>query len=1118
MVKVAIENTESEETPGEKKIQRSSKNVKPIKKSRWFLKLSLLLTTAVAVTPSVLSLSGSLPALIRNVNPKLGDAVSFSSVKLHWWAPVQITSLKVRDLSQPLEPGVAKSTAPMLCEVERVTTIEPLWRIALNAGRGTGVVVKSPRLILIADEKGTNLDRTVTELVGSSDETNGPRFPFRIAIEDGAVQLRSAPVANAAISTLTPAEGETSNAALAIPVTTAVTSAIADVSEITGTFSTMDTSRWLPAMKLSASIRQSSGKRVTKRTASRPPRVAANLDSVVGDFPNVPLEELVGADASGDPTAARIQIRLQPRIDEEGRQAIQIGARDVDMRLIQPFLSMLGIEISVNGMISGGIDARLAGADLQDGLVGRIMLAGDDVSIRQPNWAANEWLPLGIVNANGAIAIADDGMLIQDLKITTNVAELTGSGELRHSATSASVDQTQKIELNGSVNLAKVAESIRKTLALHDDVTIQSGTLVFQAQGSADAARDSSGNVANVGDASQKGSWQIGTRIDGLEAIQAGRPLKVDSNIRVDAFGPFVNGIPDLSGARVTADFGTVDCLPDGTGWRISGLVQPASLWQTLRQFADVPQPGIRGDLRFQTRVAMQDDGLQLSDLELNSSDVSARSTGLTIKPSNPVTSMLDGALHVEGSGAALRTLVMPWLDAWFLAEQSQVVADLSASPQREIEVKVRIAPTGVATLQRGNVLSVSQSLAQDTPTPQSENKFTSAPASVFVIDEAEIKLNMTASNNGSQFDITNGVVKLPGLAAAVTGMVSVPNGTTRLDLTADTTYDLDVLSRRLFASDSGIALSGQGRDVFKLQGDPSQLTGVVQQGASANGNNTLQGSAGLTWVSANIMGLSVGGGSTQATLENSLLRTTPIQCSFNGGQLNAMTQYDIATSRIQLGSGSRVENVQVTPELCRQWLGFVAPMMADAADVNGQLSMRVERFIWDLNAPQNSDVSGQLTIHQASATPGASFASLLQVVDLLQKRDATDGYASRSLTLPEQTVPVQVRQGYVVHEGLIMDLAGYRLKSSGAVGLHEQLQITLDVPLEKGTAATTRSIKVPLRGSVRSPQPDTAALIQNLGAQKLQEQLGVDKLQDKIGNGLDDTLNKGLNKLLNRF
>ena len=274
-----------------------------------------------------------------------------------------------------------------------------------------------------------------------------------------------------------------------------------------------------------------------------------------------------------------------------------------------------------------------------------------------------------------------------------------------------------------------------------------------------------------------------------------------------------------------------------------------------------------------------------------------------------------------------------------------------------------------------------------------------------------------------------------------------------------------------------------------------------------------------MKWASAKIWGLELGGAATQVTLENSRIRTTPIQCALNGGQLNAMAEYDTASSRLQLGAGSRVENVKVTPELCRQWLDYVAPMMADAADVDGQLSMRVERFLWDLNAPQNSDVAGQLTIHQAQATPGSSLAPLLQLVDLLRQRDQSSGLSSKSLTLPEQTVPVQVRQGYVVHEGLIMDLAGYRLKSSGAVGLNEQIQMTLDVPLEKAAAGrNARTIKVPLRGTLKSPQPDLTSLLQDLGTQQIQEQLGTDKLQEKLGNELDQTLNKGLNKLLNRF
>ena len=1114
MVKVAIESTETpEEQAGRKSKPRREK------KSRWFLKLAGLLIVTVVAAPSVLSLTGFVPTVIKKVNPKLADAVSFGSVKMHWWAPVEITRLKVLDLSQPLQPETSTSTAAVLCEIERIATIEPLWRIALNSGRGTGIVVKSPRLTLIADDQGTNLDRTMTELFGASTDSDNDRFPFQVTIENGTVSLQSGPPTNVLESTptsMTAAEVSATNLKASLTSATAV---VAEVTDINGAYSTMDTSRWLPKMKLSAAIRQLSTEDVAIRTAARPARIAAALDKRVRDFPDVPREDLVGTDPSDDHDAARIQIYLQPRADDKGRQAIQIKARDLDLRLVQPFLSMLGINAACSGIISGGIDARLTGAELKDGIAGEIMLAGDNVRMRQSAWATDEWLPLGTVNANGAIAIAEDGMLIQDLSITTDVAKISGSGELRYNvrASAPGSAESQKIEVNGTVDLARIASSLRQTLALYDDVTIHSGQLAFQANGSSNSLKSADGNAAFASDASQSGSWEFMARADGVQAVRAGQPLKVDSKLKLEAAGPFADGVPDLHRARLTADFGTIDCVPDGAAWKISGLVQPESLWQTLQQFADLTQPGIRGDVNFQTRLEMQNAGVRLTNLQLNSSDVKASSNALTIIPSNPVTSMLDGGMHVEGSGAAVRTLLMPWFDASFLAARAQVVADLIASPKSEIQLTVKIAPASVATIQRGNVRSVSQIRTQHSAS------MSSATGSVFEIDEADVNLNMTASDHGTQFDINHGTVKLPGLSAQVTGSVSVPDDTTLLDLTADISYDLDVLSPRMFAADSGIVFSGQGRDVFKLKGDPAACSGVIRQAASnaavASVKYALEGSGAVKWASANIWGLELGGASVQAKLENSLIRTTPIQCALNGGQLNAMALYDIASARLQLGSGSRVENVKLTPELCRQWLGYVTPMMADAADVNGQLSLRVERFFWDLYAPQNSDVAGQLTIHQAQATPGSSLAPLLQVVDLLRNRDQTNGLSSKSLTLPEQTVPIQVRRGFVIHDGLIMDLAGYRLKSSGAVGLNEQIQITLDVPLEKAPpGSNVRTIKVPLRGTLTSPQPDVSSLVQNLATQQIQEKLGVDKLEKKLGDELDQSLNKGLNKLLNQF
>lgn len=82
------------------------------------------------------------------------------------------------------------ANAPLLCDVEHVTTMEPLWRIAMNASSGTGVLVKSPHMTLVSDENGTNIDRTIVALFGESKDSSSATFPFRVTVENGTVELR----------------------------------------------------------------------------------------------------------------------------------------------------------------------------------------------------------------------------------------------------------------------------------------------------------------------------------------------------------------------------------------------------------------------------------------------------------------------------------------------------------------------------------------------------------------------------------------------------------------------------------------------------------------------------------------------------------------------------------------------------------------------------------------------------------------------------------------------------------------------------------------------------------------------------------------------------------------
>jgi hypothetical protein len=279
--------------------------------------------------------------------------------------------------------------------------------------------------------------------------------------------------------------------------------------------------------------------------------------------------------------------------------------------------------------------------------------------------------------------------------------------------------------------------------------------------------------------------------------------------------------------------------------------------------------------------------------------------------------------------------------------------------------------------------------------------------------------------------------------------------------------------------------------------------------------DRVLRGSGTVQWSQAGLFGLQSGPATIAARLENELLRADPVRCSVSGGELSVMPQYDLLRSQLQLGSGSRIQNLQLSPSLCRQWLAYVTPLLADSAEVSGTVSARVERFLWDFEFPERSAVTGELTVHQAQAAAGSSLAPLLQVAELLRQRGQnSEPLSARSLILPAQTIPVQIREGGVLHEGLTMELSGYRMVSSGRVGFDERLQMQLQVPLEKSTAGNSgRSVPVALRGTIRSPQPDTAALLQAVGVRKLEEKLG-----GSVNDRLNQELDKGLGRLLDKL
>ncbi|MFO0063671.1 MAG: hypothetical protein ACK57O_22575 [Planctomyces sp.] len=984
---------------------------------RFPLKVLLLLTLLVLLAPSLITWTGTAPAVLQKFAPALAGAVHFQGCTLHWWTPVEIRQLTVEDLSGS---PVDRQERPLLA-VSRISTTQPLWQLARALGAGTEILIEDPELSLRSSAEGSNLLTTLERLAGSdSDGGSSPRLPeLRIRIRRGTVeavhQSGSGPVAD---------ESQ------------ALSAVLRDL-ECSLRLQSADQ---FPALSLTARLEDSAG-------------------------------------------SADLELHFDPQLDESGRQKLQAGAKKLKLAALRPFLEAVGGGLEAEGEISGGLDARLAGTSLSSGAAGRLMLNGTGIRLRSNSWSEGEWITLGTVTAEGAIALATDGLAIDELSIASDCVTVSGNGELR--AAGSTAGNAGQLELVCTASVPELINPLRRTLGLASGVSLSSGQLTVSLKAPGGAA----------------GHWDLSAGTSELQLQNsAGRQLV--PSLKLVAAGMLADGAPRLETARLTAPCGSLDCQPQQELWKVAGTLDPQQLWQLLSQFSDLPAPGLKSALKFETLAAVEGSDLQLTGLTVTSADLRCTSSALKIPFGSD--SIPSGALELQGTAAAVKTLAAPWHDAWWLSERANVECRFESAVGQPFGLQLKAVPLQVANAP-GGVLRAVSSRRLPAPT-QPQTGIISEHA--FIVDQAELRLSLLPLSTGTDYEITAGHLSLPGLEADLSGSVATKDGFF-VRATADTQYDLAVLQSRVFNPNSGVELVGAGTTQLTFSGDPL----VYSETTPPDGSKVrFTGDGTVAWQRATFRGVTLGPAEARLTLADYLLESAPIQCSLNNGQAVLTPQFDLWGCRLALGAGSRVEQLQLTREFCEAWLSYVNPLLADAVEVQGALSVRVEQLLWDFNSLKDCHAVGELTIHQAAAAPGGGLTPLLAVLEAARRRDLTAAVAvdtSRfQVGMPLQRIPVRVEQGMVTHQGLQLEAAGYRLATSGSVGLAGQLQLTLDVPLEK-VANGGRTARLPIRGTITRPQPDTAALVQTLAA---------DQLQKRLGDKVDRTVNQQLNRLLERF
>jgi hypothetical protein len=223
-----------------------------------------------------------------------------------------------------------------------------------------------------------------------------------------------------------------------------------------------------------------------------------------------------------------------------------------------------------------------------------------------------------------------------------------------------------------------------------------------------------------------------------------------------------------------------------------------------------------------------------------------------------------------------------------------------------------------------------------------------------------------------------------------------------------------------------------------------------------------------------------MGPGELAARVENGVGTVSPITATFGGGRvhLEPRLKLDTAPGEVSFAKGRVVEKAKLTPAVCAGAVGYALPVVANAAQAEGEISFDLDDNRVPLADPTGAVVRGRVLVHKAAVSAGPVIS---EVVQLLGEP------APRVVLASEMTVPVRVEGGRVHHENLTLTVNGYAVKTTGSVGFDGTLALVADVPIP-GTVPGLNSnpalkkalegkvIRVPIGGTMAKPAVDRAA------------------------------------------
>ncbi len=320
------------------------------------------------------------------------------------------------------------------------------------------------------------------------------------------------------------------------------------------------------------------------------------------------------------------------------------------------------------------------------------------------------------------------------------------------------------------------------------------------------------------------------------------------------------------------------------------------------------------------------------------------------------------------------------------------------------------------------------------------------------------------------------------------------------------------------------------GRLLTSLSGTPIQATGLhetpleIRIDQIAGQDASINVAAKLGWESAEIGGVVIGPTVIPVRMTGTTLFIEPATVPLAQGKINLAGEvhYRPGPIWIRATPGRFAESVRLTREMNERWLKYLAPLAADAAQIDGVLGVTLDEAIIVLESPEKNRVVGRLDIEGINMTAGplsnqiiSGVAQLRALAQATLPEAQTPEQSSKTLvTMPAQTVDFSMIDGVVSHQRLFFQIDRAQVVTSGRVDMESRLNMVAQIPLDPRwlgrdlQGLTGQSVNLPIEGTLSRPRLDSS------GVRQVVTQLGAKAVQNAADNFLQQNLSKGLDKI----